>query len=297
YAAALGDPALVRRLADHAIARHHPDAAGDYRAFYEAVVDAQARLIAQWMHVGFIHGVMNTDNMAVTGETVDYGPCAFMDEYNPAMVFSSIDRGGRYAYGNQPAIAEWNLTRLAECLLPLISQDDEQAVSEATESISAFGPQFKEAYDAGLLRKIGLTETSDVGLARQLLQIMADNGADFTLTFRRLVDAALTPDADEALRELFIDRTAVDGWLAKWRERLGAGRREAGALMKSVNPAVIPRNHRVEAAIRAAIDNDYGPFEELHAVLRNPFDDQTDFAAYMDPPLEQERVRQTFCGT
>ncbi|MDB6151111.1 MAG: hypothetical protein JWQ44_2559 [Chthoniobacter sp.] len=301
-----GDVEGVRVLADHVIARHYPDAAHaekPFLALLQAVINAQAELIAQWLLVGFIHGVMNTDNMSVAGETIDYGPCAFMDEYDPAAVWSAIDRQGRYAYGNQPAIAQWNLTRLAECLLPLLSNDTELAVQEAEEALSAFPPTFEKAYQAGLRRKLGLlTEhEADAALGRDLLSAMAANRADFTLTFRRLSGAESDAEKDGAVRSLFADPSAFDEWAVRWRERLALESTDAAArrnMMRAVNPAYIPRNHRVEAVIRAAVDrDDFGPFEELLTVLSQPFEDQPAFAHYAGPPEEQERVRQTFCGT
>ncbi len=301
-----GDEEGLRLLADHVIARHYPDAARaekPYLALLESVIRAQAPLIAQWLLVGFIHGVMNTDNMSIAGETIDYGPCAFMDEYNPAAVFSAIDRGGRYAYANQPAIAHWNLTRLAECLLPLLSDDTDRAVAEAEEALGAFPPLFDAAYKAGLRRKLGLfsEQEDDAVLGRDLLKLMADNGADFTLTFRRLSEAASGPDHDANVRNLFIDQKACDEWLARWRNRLqqeSIDPAEWTRVMRSVNPLYIPRNHRVEAVIRAAVDRqDFAPFEELLKVLEKPFDDQPAFAHYAEPPQEHERVHQTFCGT
>jgi serine/tyrosine/threonine adenylyltransferase len=313
-----GDVDGTRILADHVIARHYPHIAGDagvpghagraadprrYHALLDAVIAAQAELVARWLLVGFIHGVMNTDNTSVAGETIDYGPCAFMDEYNAATVFSSIDRMGRYAYGNQPAIAQWNLARLAECLLPLLDDDADAAIADATAALAAFPDIFQRAYHDGLRRKIGVQteEEGDVALAGDLLQVMTDNGADFTLTFRHLSAAATDAANDVALHSLFIDVPAIDAWLVRWRERLAgepmdpAARRDA---MRRVNPAFIPRNHRVEAVIRAGEDrDDFAPFEELLRVLSRPYDDQPEFAAYMAPPQEHERVLRTFCGT
>jgi serine/tyrosine/threonine adenylyltransferase len=306
YFASRGDYDGVRILADHVIARHYAhaaDAANPYRALLDAVITAQAELISKWLLVGFIHGVMNTDNMSVAGETIDYGPCAFMDEYNPAMVFSSIDRRGRYAYGNQPAIAEWNLARLAECLLPLLSDDETEAVEDANDALNAFAARFNSAYEAGLRRKLGLNTLQDGNreLANELLALMTNNGSDFTLTFRRLCDCAIGAEHDTALASLFIDADALQSWLQHWRERLSrevlepTARRDA---MRNVNPVYIPRNHRVEAVIRAAEDHgDFAPFEELLAVLSRPFDDEPSLIHYTHPPQEHERVRQTFCGT
>jgi uncharacterized protein YdiU (UPF0061 family) len=308
YFAARGDDEAVRLLADHVIARHYPDAAdapNPYRALLDGVVRAQGELIAHWLLVGFIHGVMNTDNCSVAGETIDYGPCAFLDEYNPRAAFSSIDRMGRYAYGNQPAIGEWNLARLAECLLPLISDDDDQAVADATESLTAYADTFERAYRRGLRHKIGLLgeHAGDVELAQDLLNLMASGGTDFTNTFRTLADVADAegPAGADPLRDLFVDHAAWDAWLARWYERLKletATPAARAAAMRAVNPAFIPRNHRVVEAIRAATQHDdFAPFENLMAVLSLPFDDQPDNVAYASPPAPEERVTQTFCGT
>ncbi|HEY0140692.1 MAG TPA: YdiU family protein [Thermoanaerobaculia bacterium] len=305
YFASRGDTEGVRLLADHVIARHYPEAAGTerpYRSLLAAVIEAQAKLIADWLLVGFIHGVMNTDNMSIAGETIDYGPCAFLDEYNAGKVFSSIDRHGRYAYGNQPGIGGWNLTRLAECLLPLFSEDEEGAVAEAQEVLSAYGPTFERRYHAGLRRKIGLIteQDEDLTLVLDLLQAMHDQQADFTLTFRRLCDAAAGTDGDAALESLFPEPAPLRAWLPRWRRRLEeepSQPEERAAAMRQVNPAFIPRNHRVEAVIQAAIDDDLGPFEELMTVVSRPFEERSEFAEYMQPPEENQRVFQTFCGT
>jgi uncharacterized protein YdiU (UPF0061 family) len=253
--------------------------------------------------VGFIHGVMNTDNTSISGETIDYGPCAFMDSYDPATVFSSIDEMGRYAYGNQPRIALWNLTRFAECLLPLFSDDQETAIAEAQAALGNFAEKFDATYHAGLRRKLGLftAQDDDPELANDLLKVMAENAADFTLTFRRLSDAAgdLARDAD--VQKLFADPAAYDVWAVRWRQRTSAEPQVAAerqAAMRSVNPAFIPRNHRVEAIIEAAVSrNDFAPFEELLTVLLKPYQDQPAFAHYAEPPKPAERVLQTFCGT
>src|ERR1700686_3531119 len=225
YFAARGDTEGVRQLADHVINRHYPQAADaerPYHALLEGVIARQADLVARWLLGGFIHGVMNTDNSSISGETIDYGPCAFMDHYDPAKVFSSIDEMGRYAYANQPRIALWNLTRLAECLLPLFSEDQEKAVSEAQTALGGFAEAFNTAYKAGLRAKLGLfTEhDGDQALAQDLLDAMARNQADFTLTFRRLSDAALAPDHDGEVRQLFAEPVAYDEWAARWSKRL-----------------------------------------------------------------------------
>jgi serine/tyrosine/threonine adenylyltransferase len=304
FFAARGDTEGVRQLADHVIARHYPDVAKaerPYHALLEGVVARQADLVARWLLIGFIHGVMNTDNTSISGETIDYGPCAFMDEYNPAQVFSSIDEMGRYAYANQPRIALWNLTRLAECLLPLFSDDKDKAIEQAQFILGDFAEKFTAAYQAGLRKKIGLfsARDGDEALVQDLLDAMAKNQADFTLTFRRLSDAAADAD-DDSVRAQFTDPTAFDEWAKRWRQRLvdepqSAAERQAA--MRAVNPAFIPRNHRVEAVIAAAVNNDYTPFEELLTVLSKPYEDQPAYAAYAEPPLPEQRVLQTFCGT
>ncbi|GGC60137.1 UPF0061 protein [Siccirubricoccus deserti] len=304
YFAARSDMEAVKLLADHAIARHYPAAAkatNPYRALLEAVVARQAPLIAQWLHIGFIHGVMNTDNCAISGETIDYGPCAFLDAYDPAAVFSSIDQGGRYAYGNQPRIAQWNLARLAETLLPLLAEEEQAAIDSAQEALAGFGPQFQAAYLGGLRRKLGLTteQEGDAALVQDLLQRMADNQADFTLTFRALCDAAAGPEGDAAVRALFTDPGAYDAWAPAWRQRLAAEpAADRPAAMRATNPALIPRNHLVEEAIVAAVAReDFQPFESLLAVVTRPFDDQPEAARYALPPRPEQRVLQTFCGT
>jgi uncharacterized protein YdiU (UPF0061 family) len=305
YFAARGDTEAVRRLADHVIARHYPQLAGTeqpYHALLSAVTARQAELVARWLLVGFIHGVMNTDNTSISGETIDYGPCAFMDHFDPAQVFSSIDEFGRYAYANQPRIALWNLTRFAECLLPLFSDDQPKAVAEAQEVLGNYAETFNAAYKAGLRAKLGLfTERSDdQALAQALLDTMAAGKSDFTLTFRKLCDAA-GENADDGVRGLFAEPEAYDEWARHWRQRLAeepSPAAERQAAMRAVNPAFIPRNHRVEAVIQAAVANDdYAPFEELLTVLSKPYSDQPAFADYANPPQPHERVCQTFCGT
>jgi uncharacterized protein YdiU (UPF0061 family) len=305
YFAARGDTDGVRRLADHVIGRHYPELANadrPYHGLLGAVIARQAELVARWLLVGFIHGVMNTDNTSISGETIDYGPCAFMDHYDPATVFSSIDEQGRYAYANQPGIALWNLTRLAECLLPLFSDQQDKAVEEAQSALGDFADRFSTAYQAGLRAKLGLftAREGDRELAQDLLNAMTGNQADFTLTFRRLADAA--PDQNlERMRQLFADPTSFDEWATRWRQRIAEEPQSAGerqAAMRKVNPAFIPRNHRVEAVIEAAVNrDDFTLFEELLTVLSKPYDDQPAFAAYADPPEPHQRVLQTFCGT
>ncbi|MBF0130179.1 MAG: YdiU family protein [Alphaproteobacteria bacterium] len=310
FFAARGDIEGVRLLADHVIARHYPDAASaeqPYRALFERVVLRQADLVARWMLVGFIHGVMNTDNTSIAGETIDYGPCAFLDAYHPGTVFSSIDHQGRYAFGNQPRIAIWNLARLAETLLPLLSEEPETALAWARDALGDFLPRFSQTLLAGHRRKLGLfTERpEDAALADDLLETMAANQADFTLTFHRLGRAAEDPDADAGVRRLFADPPAYDRWAARWRRRLadepdpvaryGRTRRNA---METANPARIPRNHLVEHALDAAMgDDDFGPFEDLAAALRAPYGDRDEEDVFSDPPRPEQRVFYTFCGT
>jgi uncharacterized protein YdiU (UPF0061 family) len=304
FAASQGDADALRALADYAIARHYPEAAqagNPYGAFLDGVVARQASLVARWLLIGFIHGVMNTDNTSVSGETIDYGPCAFLDEYDPRKVFSSIDQMGRYAYGNQPRIMHWNLTRLAEALLPLLNADEDAAVASAKESLGRFGDLFQAAYLDGLRRKLGLTTPfdDDAALAQDLLTLMAEVRADFTLTFRCLSDAA--EGDSEALRAMFAEGAAFDTWETRWRDRLAAEPLAPGArtaAMRRENPVHIPSNHLVEAAIEAAVaGEDFAPFERLGEVLARPFEAQEGLERYAAPPAPEERVTQTFCGT
>jgi uncharacterized protein YdiU (UPF0061 family) len=309
YFAARGDTEGTRRLADYAIARHYPEAAHvkqPYRALLDGVIARQARLVAQWMLIGFIHGVMNTDNTSISGETIDYGPCAFMEAYDPLKVFSSIDHYGRYAYGNQHRAAHWNLARLAEALLPILEQEAgnaEAAVASANEALAAFAPQFEQAHAAGLRRKLGLfTERAgDAALAQDLLDRMAANRADFTLTFRRLCAAVAGPEGDAGVRTLFTDPAAYDAWAGGWRLRLEEepipGQARAAA-MRRESPAFIPRNHMVEAALDAAMERqDFQPFEQLLDVLSRPYEDRPGLERYATPARPEECVSQTFCGT
>jgi uncharacterized protein YdiU (UPF0061 family) len=295
FFAARGDVEGVKLLADHVIARHYPEATS-YRDLYEKVIARQAALVAQWLCIGFIHGVMNTDNVSIAGETIDYGPCAFMDVYHPETVFSSIDQTGRYAYAKQPQIAGWNMARLGETLMPLFSSDTDDALKQANESLQTYNVQFGRALVAGLRRKLGLfTEQDDDGdLAQAFFKVLADNGIDFTQAFRRL--------GDGTARGLFEEPASFDAWEQRWRERIAqepqdeSTRREA---MRLANPLYIARNHRVEAALNAAIESDdYGPFEELLTVLSQPFTERPEFAAYALPPSEEEqRNFRTYCGT
>ena len=304
YFAARGDLDGVRELADYAIARHYPasaDAENPYRALLDNVIARQADLIARWLLVGFIHGVMNTDNMAISGETIDFGPCAFMDFYDPAKVYSSIDVHGRYAYANQPRIAQWNLARFAGTLLPLLAENEEAGVESAQEALDAFAPKFEAAYHGGLGRKLGLARPGDLELAQDLLSCMAINQADFTLTFRRLYEDVAGFEHRAAARDLFIDPTSFDEWAARWRERLSEDGGDANLrseAMRLANPAFIPRNHLVEETIAAAVGaDDFGPFEKLLVVLSHPYDDQKGAERYATPPRPEQVVEQTFCGT
>ncbi len=306
FFAARGDVEATRHLADYVIARHFPEAGDEENptlALLNLVIGRQADLVARWALIGFIHGVMNTDNMSIAGETIDYGPCAFMDTYHPETVFSSIDHFGRYAYGNQPRIAQWNLTRFAETLLPLLADDTDAAVDVAQTALAAFMPLFEQSFAAGLRRKLGLlrADPGDTLLAKDLLDWMAANSADFTLTFRLLCDAADSAENDGQVRRLFDDPGAFDEWAGRWRERLSAERGDPAerlAVMRKANPAFFPRNHLVEEAITAAQDHgDFGPFETLLTVLAAPYDDQPGFARYAEPPRPDQVVHQTFCGT
>ncbi|MFY2763169.1 protein adenylyltransferase SelO [Arenimonas sp. MALMAid1274] len=302
YFAAQEDADGVRVLTDYAIARHFPALAGEAKpalALLQAVAERQAALVAQWMHVGFVHGVMNTDNCAISGETIDYGPCAFLDEYDPGKVFSSIDRGGRYAFGNQAAAARWNLARLAECLLPLIDSEPEAALAQASAVINAFPDRFRAHWLAGMRRKLGLSgeEDGDEALAQALLEAMHAVAADYTLVFRGLCLAA--EDREAATGDLLAlpKSPGFDAWRQRWRDRLAreaqSPRARADA-MRQANPAVIPRNHQVEAALVAAESGDLAPFESLLAAVRQPWHEHPD---YMQAPRPDQRVARTFCGT
>jgi serine/tyrosine/threonine adenylyltransferase len=307
YFAVRRDVEALKALADHVIERHYPeanDAEEPYVALLERVMEAQASLVAQWLHVGFIHGVMNTDNMSVSGETIDFGPCAFMDAYDPSARFSSIDRRGRYAYANQPPIAQWNLTRFAETLLPLVHQDPEKAVEKVTPPLEAFAGRFEAHWVAGMRRKLGLSgsEPGDAALGQALLDLMHAAGADYTLSFRRLADAAedAASGADAGVRQMCGGNAQSLAWMEEWRARLARDPRlpaDRAAGMRAVNPAVIPRNHLVEAALAAAVDaGDYGPFERLRAVLAKPFEEPSD-ATFTEPPSDPDPAYRTFCGT
>ncbi len=299
YAAARGKPNEIRTLADYTIRRHFPDLAKDgnpYLALLGAVMERQASLVARWLQVGFIHGVMNTDNMALCGETIDYGPCAFMNAYDPNTVFSSIDNHGRYAYGQQPQIAQWNLARFAETLLPLIHEEPQEAVSMANEAISGFQDTFRRYWQAGMRAKLGLLnqEADDGGLVEDLLDCMHRHGADFTNTFRDLTSGSV-PEAS------MFQTLDFKQWFERWQARL---KRQPGSweasrrLMKTHNPAVIPRNHRVEEALEAAVERaDFMVMEKLLGFLSQPYQDPTEQAGYHLPPHPSAPPYRTFCGT
>lgn len=305
YYAARGDQEAIKELLDYVIDRHYPEAREaevPALAVLEAITARQAALIAEWMRVGFIHGVMNTDNMALSGETIDYGPCAFMDRYDPSTVFSSIDLGGRYSYTNQPGIAQWNLARLAETLLPLIDADEKRAIELATEVIESFVEQFEAAFLVHMRRKTGLVgaEDGDADLISSLLAAMHKAQADFTLTFSGLSRAAQSPSEDAALYELFTAPADIDGWLEAWRARLVLDPQtpaERAETMRLANPEFIPRNHRVEAALQAATAGDMQPFHTLLGILQRPYEQQPEAAEFTQPPPPSEEKYKTFCGT
>ena len=296
FASTLNDIQKLKALTDYTIDRHYPECKekdNPYLAFLNAVIERQALLVSQWMHVGFIHGVMNTDNMAISGETIDYGPCAFMDRYHPETVFSSIDRQGRYAYANQAPIAQWNLARFAETLLPLIDQDDDRSIELATQSVNSFSEQFQAAWLKGMRQKIGLfsEEISDTDLINELLVLMQKNKADYTLTFRHLSSDAILKNA------IFEDRS-FKAWYQKWMHRIQKqkeGEKASKLMMLKHNPAVIPRNYLVERALSLAVmEQDYKLLNDLISALQKPYEDSKIFS---EPPLEEDMSYQTFCGT
>lgn len=311
YFSSRGDTKAVQMLADYILKRNYPDIVNNqnlYADLLQAVVSRQARLIAKWMQLGFIHGVMNTDNMSISGETIDYGPCAFMDAYDHQQVFSSIDRYGRYAYNNQPSIALWNLTRLAETLLPFLADQVEEAVEIAKQILDSFIETYQRAWLDGMRIKLGIfnfsdeTVNDDKALIDELLDIMNSNKSDFTLTFYYL--SGLSENAgekDETIKGLFKNSPQFDNWIKKWRLRLkeeSCDNNERKNKMRTVNPVYIPRNHQIEAAIRAAEDHgDYSVFNRLHDVLQRPYHEQNGKERYMLPPEAHEIVKQTFCGT
>ncbi|MEV7663014.1 protein adenylyltransferase SelO [Paenarthrobacter sp. NPDC089316] len=297
YARASDDMELLRRLADHAIERHHPASDGEanrYLALLKGVIAVQARLVAQWMLVGFVHGVMNTDNMTVSGETIDYGPCAFMDGFDPGAVYSSIDEQGRYAYRNQPVVAEWNLARFAESLVPLIHEDEEQGVALAVEALGGFRQQYSAAWFGGMLAKLGLPQDIDDAvsspLVDDLLGLVQEARADYTSFFRNLSKAA-RGDVDPA-RGAVLDLAAFDDWLERWK----AAAPDADA-MDRVNPAYIPRNHLVEEALAAATSGDMGPAERLLEAVSEPFVERPGMEKFAEPAPDSFGPYRTFCGT
>lgn len=299
WAAARGEMTLLRALTDYTLSRHFAErtsADNPALALLEAVVERQASLIARWMHVGFIHGVMNTDNMALSGETIDYGPCAFMDAYDPDTVFSSIDQHGRYAYGQQPHIAQWNLARFAEALLPMLHEDEQRSIEIANEAVRAFQPQFQKHWLAGMRAKLGLfnAEPEDTALMQGLLEWMRATSADYTLTFRRLSTESLDEEALASDAEFL-------SWHQQWtarRDRQPQTLAESVALMRKSNPAVIPRNHKVEEALQAASErSDLTPLHQLLEVLARPFDDSPSHLDYARPPAQRDGRYRTFCGT
>ncbi len=299
FFAARNDVDGLRLLADHAIARHYPPAAtagNPYLAFLQSVIAAQADLVVRWMQLGFIHGVMNTDNVAISGETIDFGPCAFMDAFHPQCVFSAIDRNGRYAWANQPAICEWNLTRLAETLLPLIDESVETATELAEAALDEFGARFQQRYLAGFRAKLGLPDLADGGAAfiKATLGMLAEQHVDFTLFFRHLTRVAAGENPDD-LAALFASRENCETWLATWRTI--AKPAEQLVEMRAANPVIIPRNHRVEEAIQHAYQGDFAPFHRLADALCEPFTEREETSDLEHAPQPHEVVRQTFCGT
>jgi uncharacterized protein YdiU (UPF0061 family) len=304
FFAARGDTDKVRELADYAIARHHPATPGldnPYLAFFKSVTEAQAALVARWMSLGFIHGVMNTDNMTISGETIDYGPCAFMDTYSAETVFSSIDTHGRYAYGNQPSILSWNLARLAETLIPLVNSDKDEAVGLLTDAVQDVGRVYEFHWLNAMRSKIGLwtKSPSDLELINDLLSLMEDSHADFTLVFRHL-SKLLRGDSSQ-VRQHFDISASFDAWSQRWQNRMKSENicDETRALaMDQTNPIYIPRNHKVEAALIAAVEHDdMKPFTRLLAVLSHPFDDVQGNEDYAIPGPQLATPYQTFCGT
>jgi uncharacterized protein YdiU (UPF0061 family) len=292
----------LKLLADYSIQRHYPEAQHEenpYLALLERVIERQAKLIAHWMQLGFIHGVMNTDNMSISGETIDYGPCAFMDVYDPAKTFSSIDHQGRYAFANQAPIGHWNLTRFAETLLPLLDDDPKRSVAEAEVALGMFAEIHQTELQERFTAKIGIEggDTGDWSMVESLLAAMADGEADFTLVFHHLSDA-LESGNDDDVTPLFNRPAAIVSWLSVWRARLhDCDRSQAVALMRRTNPVFIPRNHRIEEAIRAGNGGDFAPFHRLNDVLQHPFTAQAEFTEYEAAPLSDEVVHATFCGT
>lgn len=303
FFAARGEREKVQKLADYAMARHYPHlvgAADKYLAFLSAVIDAQIALVAKWMQVGFVHGVMNTDNMTISGETIDYGPCAFIDSYDPKTVFSSIDTGGRYAFANQPIIAQWNLARLAETLLPLIDPNEDTAIRLAMDEINSVPARYAAVWLEGMRHKIGLqsAEVEDADMIGEMFAAMANENVDYTQFFRRLAEAA--GGETRAVLELFDDPSRITLWLVKWRGRMSrdtlapAERRDA---MNRVNPAYIPRNHKVQEALDAAVLGDLAPYRQILSVLSSPFKRRAGLETNETPAPRDFGPYTTYCGT
>lgn len=318
YFAARGENEKVRQLADYAISRHYPELTDDpapYLKLIKAVGERQAMLLAKWMHVGFVHGVMNTDNMTLAGETIDYGPCAFIDNYDTGAVFSSIDYMGRYAYSNQPIAAQWNLARLAETLIPLIDPDDsDRAIELATAAVEQFMDSYDDRWLSGMRKKVGLVDvqSDDKNLVETLLETLQSEQVDFTLFFRELAkitasdeaesdDVDVSDESQRALLALFDDPGRIEDWLQRWRQRLSSqpqSKKQRRESMDGVNPLYIPRNYQVENALQSAVqESDFAPFEKLHAVLATPFDEQPGMREFAAPPPPDFGHYRTFCGT
>jgi uncharacterized protein YdiU (UPF0061 family) len=304
YVAARQDRRATNALADYVLHRHYRAAMQEpqpYRAMLDSIIARQAQLVARWMLLGFIHGVMNTDNMQIVGETIDYGPCAFMDEFHPQRVFSSVDRNGRYAWDQQPVMAKWNLTRLGDALTPVLGLTDGAALEEAKAAVATFDAHFEAAFVSGFRRKLGLMSEKDADgeFIRETLAMLAEEEIDFTLFFRRLTQVA-DGKYETAWGQLFNHPDRAGAWLAKWRARCGqdaADNQNRLAVMQGVNPIFIARNHRVEAAIQAGLRGDFAPFHQLVSVLARPYQEQPEFAEYEQAPREEQKVRETFCGT
>ncbi|MBM63018.1 MAG: hypothetical protein CL484_08735 [Acidobacteria bacterium] len=306
FFAACENFSAVKQLVEYVIDRHYPEsrtADNPVHALFKAVIKQQAKLIASWQLVGFIHGVMNTDNMLLSGETVDYGPCAFMDAFRADAVFSSIDHGGRYAYRNQPGIAHWNLGRLLQAALPLLDHKSEAGLNLAQGLLDEFEPAFSDAYTSGLGAKFGLEETQqgDIDLTSEFLVLLSREQGDFTLAFRRLADLVAPESEEPNVGELFEFSEAYQSWLKRWKARSASDSRDPRSrqrAMYAVNPSFIPRNHLIEAAIHAAVtENDFGRFHSLVDVLSDPFSYRPQLAGYAMAPRQEEVVHQTFCGT
>ncbi|MFT3930856.1 MAG: YdiU family protein [Spongiibacteraceae bacterium] len=307
YFSASGDIDAVRILAEHVIDRHYPEAAhaeNPHLALLDAVISCQAKLIALWQQLGFIHGVMNTDNMLVCGETIDYGPCAFMDAFNPNQVYSSIDQRGRYAFRNQPPIAHWNLSWLAQSLLPLLDDTDEKAaVAMAQTALDGFATQFQSVYRDGMLKKIGFSQASDenIALLEDLFQRMTESSADYTLTLRRLAELVdTTANNFESVETIYALPDNLNAWIDRWRDLLNheaVDTAQTQQAMLAMNPAFIPRNHLVEETIQAAMQNNFEPFQQLVDVLTQPYRFDGNYSRYALPPRPEQIVEKTFCGT